>query len=99
MVDPGQNQSEIESVCRRLGVTRLDIFGSAATGRAKPESDVDVLARFDRSRGNLFARYFELKEELERIFGRPVDVVVEDAVRNPYFKQALEQTRRNVFAA
>jgi hypothetical protein len=49
--------------------------------------------------GGLFNRYFDLKEGLERIFGRPVDVVVERAVVNPYFKASIERSRKNVYAA
>ncbi len=99
MIDSEQDRNEIETLCRGLGVTRLDLFGSTATGGRTPESDIDLLVQFDRSRGDLFARYFDLKEALERIFGRPVDLVVEEAIRNPYFKQAVERSRRNVFAA
>jgi hypothetical protein len=45
----------------------------------------------------MFTRYFDLKEGLEIIFGRTVDVVVEDAIRNPYFKQSVDQNRVNIY--
>ena len=93
------SRTEIDELCRCLGVRRLDIFGSAATAELRPGSDVDVLVRFDREQGHLFNRYFELKERLEEMFGRPVDLVVEDALKNPYFIQAVERTRENVYAA
>lgn len=93
------SRTEIDELCRRLGVRRLDIFGSAATDDLHPGSDVDVLVQFDREQGRLFDRYFELKERLEEMFGRPVDLVVEDALKNPYFIQAVERTRENVYAA
>jgi len=99
MLDIADNKAEVAALCRRLGVVRLDVFGSAARDELAPGSDVDVLVRFDRTRGNLFARFFELKEGLEELLGRPVDLVVEDAIRNPYFRQAVEQSRKNVFAA
>lgn len=86
-------------MCRRLQVERLDIFGSAATDQFAADSDVDVLVRFDRGAGDLFNRYFDLKEGLEQIFGRLVDVVLEDSLKNPYFKLAIEQTRKKVYAA
>jgi len=99
MLDMADNKAEVAALCRRLAVVRLDVFGSAARDALGPTSDVDILVRFDRTAGNLFARFFELKEGLEELFGRRVDLVVEDAIRNPYFRQAVEQTRRNVFAA
>lgn len=99
MSDIAHNGTQIAALCRKLGVVRLDVFGSAGRGDLGPQSDVDVLVRFDRTSGGLFARYFDLKEGLEALFGRPVDLVVEDAIKNPYFRQAVERTRKNVFAA
>jgi hypothetical protein len=88
----------ISSLCRRLKVKRLDIFGSATTGSFRPDSDVDVLVEFERDVRDLFDRYFELKEGLEQILGRTVDVVVEESLKNPYFKLAIEQMRKNIYA-
>ncbi|HIJ72592.1 MAG TPA: hypothetical protein HPP83_00690 [Candidatus Hydrogenedentes bacterium] len=92
-------EQAIAGVCREVGVVRLDLFGSITKSGFGPESDVDVLARFDRRPGRMFGRYFELKERLEEIFGRPVDVVIEDAVHNPYFREALQRTRVRVYEA
>jgi len=64
-----------------------------------PESDIDVLVQFERDTDGLFERYFELKEKLEEILGRPVDVVVEDAIKNPYFRLEVERSRRNIYAS
>lgn len=92
-------KSEVAELCRRLRVRRLDIFGSATSQEFGAESDVDVLVRFEGNGERLFDRYFDLKEGLEKIFGRSVDVVVETAVRNPYFRASIEASRRNVYAA
>ena len=89
----------ISDLCRRLKVKRLDIFGSATTGSFRPDSDVDVLVEFERDVRDLFDRYFELKEGLEQILGRAVDVVVERAIKNPFFKASIEHTRKNIYAA
>lgn len=99
MLDLDKIKPDVIQLCQRLKVNRLDLFGSAATEEFGPESDVDVLVEFDRSFGDLFNRYFELKEQLEKITGRSVDVVVESAVRNRYFKIVIEQTRTNIYAA
>ena len=58
-----------------------------------------MLVQFERDTGGLFDRYFELKETLERILRRAVDLVVEDAVTNPYLRSEIERSRRNVYAA
>jgi len=90
---------EIDELCRRLQVSRLDVFGSAVDESFGPESDIDVLVQFARDGEGLFNRYFDLKEGLERILGRSVDIVVERAVVNPYFKASIDRSRKNVYAA
>jgi len=99
MFDIEPQKPAIKKLCTRLGVKRLDIFGSAATDRFDEQSDVDVLVLFDPADGGLFDRYFDLKEGLESILKRKVDLVTEPSVKNPYFKQQIERTRTNVYAA
>ena len=99
MLDIEAIKPEIGSLCKKLKVKRLDIFGSATSDDFRPDSDVDVLVEFERDNGGLFDRYFELKESLEDILGRAVDVVVENAITNPYFRLEIERSRRNVYAA
>jgi predicted nucleotidyltransferase len=93
--------AEIEALCRQLCVRRLDLFGSAAQGGFDVEaSDVDVLAEFDDGPGfDYFGTYFTLKEGLERILGRPVDVVSVTSIRNPYFREQVMRTRELLYAA
>ena len=68
--------ADIPVLCRRYGVTRLELFGSAATEAFDPErSDLDFLVEFDDDSYGLFDRYFGLKEALEALYGRPVDLV------------------------
>jgi predicted nucleotidyltransferase len=80
-------------------VRRLDLFGSAARGDFDPErSDVDFLVEFDRSAPqHPFDAYFGLKEALEEVLGRPVDLVEASAVRNPYLKASIEGSRESIF--
>lgn len=97
--DIDQFKPEVTRLCQQLKVSRLDLFGSAARGDFGPESDVDVLVEFEPGGGGLFDRYFTLKEKLEELFGRPVDVVIARSLKNPYFKASIERNRRNVYAA
>lgn len=92
-------QTELSALCRRHGVRRLDLFGSAATGTFDPAcSDVDFLVEFNEDPARLFDRYFGLKESLEALYGRPVDLVTAGSLRNPYFIAAVNETRRLVYA-
>lgn len=96
-----QRRTEIEALCRRLRIRRLDLFGSAAEGSFDPDtSDVDVLVEFDVQPGfDYFGTYFDLKEGLERILGCPVDVVSATSIRNPYFRDRVMRTRETLYAA
>ncbi|MDR7555227.1 MAG: nucleotidyltransferase domain-containing protein [Armatimonadota bacterium] len=96
-----QRRGELEALCRRLGVRRLEVFGSAATGEFQGEtSDLDFLVEFEPPIGSGYAdRYFGLLEALEALFGRPVDLVVASAIKNPYFLESIEKTRVVLYAA
>lgn len=90
----------LAALCRRYGVRRLDVFGSATTGAFDPRrSDLDFLVEFDSNPAQLFDRYFGLKEALEALYGRNVDLVSVGALRNPYFIEAVNKTRQLVYAA
>ena len=95
-------RDELRAVCRRFHVRRLDLFGSAARGDFDPQrSDVDFLVEFDRTHPDALSlrAYFGLKEAVEGLLGRPVDLVKPGAVRNPYLKASIEGSREPVFAA
>ena len=95
-------REELETLCRHFHVRRLDLFGSAARGDFDPEhSDIDFLVEFDRGHPEALAfnTYFELKKALEALLARPVDLVEEGAMRNPYLKASIEASREPVFGA
>lgn len=96
-----ERRDALESLCRRLGVLRLDAFGSAVTGGFGEGSDLDFLVELDvgESYSGYADRYFELLESLERLFGRPVDLVVDSAIENPYFRKSVDRTRVPLYAA
>jgi predicted nucleotidyltransferase len=103
MIDAIQlRREELRPLCRRFHVRRLDLFGSAARGDFDPErSDFDFLVEFDRAHPDALSlrTYFGLKEALEGLLGRPVDLVEPGAVRNPYLKASIEGSREQIFAA
>ncbi len=92
--------AEIADLCRRHGVARLELFGSAASDAFDPSrSDLDFLVEFNADSKKLFDRYFDLKASLAALFGRNVDLVTAGSLRNPYFIAAVNQSRKLVYAA
>ncbi|MDR3535251.1 MAG: nucleotidyltransferase domain-containing protein [Acetobacteraceae bacterium] len=90
----------IADLCRRFRVRRLDLFGSAATGRGfdPARSDLDLLVAFEPLPPVDYANaYFGLREALEALSGRPVDLVTEAALENPYLHRRIETERRPLF--
>lgn len=77
----------------RYGVTRLALFGSTARDTATSSSDIDILVAFDGPATSM--RYFGVQFFLEDLFGCPVDLVTEKALR-PELRPYIEQERINV---
>jgi len=94
-----QKQTELADLCRTFHVARLDLFGSAATGKFNPESsDLDFMIEFEnRSSPGLLNRYLDFVEALEKMFGRHVDLVTQHSIRNPYFKKAIASTSQPLY--
>jgi hypothetical protein len=93
------HRGEIERLCRRFGVRRLDVFGSVLRDDFDPlKSDIDLLVEFEPDAPTLH-RYFGLREALEDLLDRPVDLVMAGAVRNRYIQADIEATREMVYAA
>ena len=96
-------QNQLAELCRRYGVRRLELFGSAAVEAEfdNDRSDLDFLVEFlpEQDLGPWLKHYFELQEDLERLFQRPVDLVMASGVRNPRFLRETNRTRQLVYAA
>lgn len=92
-------QSALAELCQRYGVRQLQLFGSAATGAFVPEtSDLDFVAEFMDTRSTDYAnRYLDFSESLERLFNRPVDVLTQGSIRNPYFRAEVERTAQIIY--
>jgi predicted nucleotidyltransferase len=92
----------LQSACRRFGVRQLDLFGSAATGRGfdPARSDIDLLVAFEpRPPADYADAYFGLREALESLSGRPIDLLTEAALENPHLRRRVETERRALYRA
>ena len=96
-------QAELNALCARFGVERLEVFGSAATDDEfdPRRSDLDFIVQFraDRDLGPWLENYFAFREELSNLFGYPVDLVMSSAMKNPHFIREANRTRRLLYGA
>ncbi len=93
-------QTEIAALCRRYGVQKLELFGSAAHGDFDPRrSNVDLFYEFDSNPSSLSDGFFRLLEGLEQLLGRKVDLVSSRDVRNPYCLRVANRHRITLYAA
>ena len=95
-----EKRQELERVCRRHRVHRIELFGSAVRADFDvTQSDLDFLVSFQDLDLNQYAdAYFGLLEDLQALFQRPVDLVVASAIQNPYFRQAVDSSKTLVYA-
>jgi hypothetical protein len=94
-------QQQVAALCRSRGVRRLELFGSAARDdfdAARSDLDFFVDLGDDPTVSPLDA-YFGLKDDLETLFNRPVDLVSDGAVRNPYVMASIQRDRQLLYAA
>jgi uncharacterized protein len=100
--DIAEKRDALAAICRRYGVARLEIFGSAARGtRFDPErSDADFLVTFTPAVRNDLAALSDLKDALERLLGRSVDLVEREMVeasRNFIRRRAILKEAETVY--
>ena len=94
-------RAEIADLCRRFRVHRLDVFGSAARGTDfdPARSDVDLLVSYEPGHATDIGDYLALRDALAGLLGRPVDLVMENAVENPFIRAGIERSRQKLYAA
>jgi hypothetical protein len=96
-----QKREQLAGLCRQFHVLRLAIFGSALRDDFDSKnSDLDFLVEFEPLPAGAYAdSYFGLIEALEQLFHRPVDLVVESAIKNPYFRESVDRSKTLLYAA
>ena len=91
--------ARIEEFCRKYGVEEFSLFGSILRDDFRPDSDVDVMLKFRPGHGFTFDNTPEIYDDLEAMFGRPVDVVEKGRIRNPFRRHAIMSSYQVVYAA
>jgi predicted nucleotidyltransferase len=90
--------NDIKKLCSNHKVRKLYAFGSVLSNKFTKESDVDLVVDFNPIDISLYAdNYFDFKFSLQKILKRPVDLLEEKAIKNPYFKKNLNQQRKLIY--
>ncbi len=95
-----QKESEVAALCRSAGVRRLDVFGSAVREDFdSARSDLDFLVEFEDVAPVAYAQaFFTLKSGLEALFSRPVDLLTQRNLGNPFLRSRIEAERQALYA-
>lgn len=88
------NFPAIKKLCKKYNVSKLYVFGSTCTPQFDNKSDIDFIVSFYNVQLlDMADTYFDLKIELEDLFNRQIDLVIEKSIKNPYLKKNIEKTK------
>ena len=93
-----RNIGVLIDLCKQHKVKELYIFGSVLTSKFNDSSDIDFLVQFENVDLLEYAdNYFDFKEKLEKLFGREIDLLENQAIRNPIFRRVLDREKRIIY--
>jgi len=93
-----ENIDKLTKLCDIHRVKELYLFGSILTDKFDDASDVDMLIQFSQVELlEYFDNYMDLKEKLEQLFKRPIDLVESQAIRNPIFKKIIDREKKLIY--
>ena len=92
------NREAITVFCKKWKIVEFALFGSVLRDDFAPDSDIDVLVSFDSSAHWSLFDFVEMREELKEVFGKEVDLVEKDGLRNPFRRHEIITTRQIVYA-
>jgi predicted nucleotidyltransferase len=92
------NISKIKDLCAKHSVAKLFVFGSVLTNKFSKTSDLDFVVSFNNVNLYDYAdNYFDLKSSLEKLFQRPVDLLEEKAINNPFLKKSIDSSKQIIY--
>lgn len=93
-----RNLGKIEALCDTYNVKNLFAFGSVCTDKFNDSSDIDLLISFNKMNyGDYADTYFILVDKFEKLFHRPVDLLTEKSLSNPYFIESVNKTKTRIY--
>lgn len=93
-----QNRTKLIELCENHNVKELYLFGSILTNKFNDKSDIDLLIQFSLLYlSKYFDNYMDLKEKFEILFQRPVDLIENQAIRNPVFRKVIERQKQLIY--
>ena len=93
-----KNIDRLKRLCEKYKVAKLYVFGSVISNRFNKESDIDFLVTFNKIDLEDYAdNYFDLKFSLEDLFKRNIDLLEEKAIKNPFFKKTIDNSKELIY--
>ena len=93
-----KNIDRLKSLCKKYKVTELYVFGSVLNNHFSSESDIDFIVSFDEIELEKYAdNYFDFKFSLEDLFNRNIDLLEEKAIKNPFFKDSINNSKQLIY--
>lgn len=92
------NLKAIAALCEQFGMVKLELFGSATTDRFDPAtSDLDFIVDLGGYEPGVNRRYIHFAWALEELLGHDVDLLTDANIRNPYFREAVDEQRVTIY--
>ncbi len=92
------NKQKLNQICIDHNVRQLYLFGSILTDKFKDDSDIDMLIQFSAmDLNNYFDNYMDFKEKMELLFNRPIDLVENQAIKNPIFRKVVDREKQLIY--
>ena len=92
------NKQAVAVFCKKWKIVEMSLFGSVLRDDFNPDSDIDVLVTFNPEAKWSLWDFPQMQDELKAIFGREVDIVEKDALKNPFRRHSILTTRQVVYA-
>jgi hypothetical protein len=93
-----RNIEDLKRLCTTYNVEKMYLFGSALNSNFNKESDIDLLVKFKYIElSKYFDNYIDFKENLEKLFGREVDLVEEQTLRNPILIKSINKSKELIY--
>jgi len=93
-----KKSDRLKKLCEKYKVAKLYVFGSVLNNHFNTESDIDFIVSFDKvDLENYADNYFDFKFSLEDLFNRNIDLLEDKAIKNPFFKKAIDNSKQLIY--